>query len=343
MEYCKHANNIHKGHNYTLIFRKECKRANQVHSAIHKNIHLNTHAHTHTRLHTPEPAAPAPPMYPHLGVPLCAATQAGNSVTMNKMRCNYFQAVTCWVKLNGVRNMCCSRTPLLSCRRAFYSSQTEVNALQSNCMPACESVCECVFSIGGEWVGGRGAVRWECGGVGEGGIVVIGGRWKISLWLSSQDMARDIHFSVSLPPTLLSLSISHCCYLSCSLDLFLFLCLLSFLSRSIYSSSLLSFSLDSFLIHSPSFSLSTSLCSHYQFFPALSSPCGSRVSISLFRPLIFPFPFPLHVLFILLLLVSLPHSFHPHILSFSLSLYLLCSFYLALLPPVYQSRWRTSW
>lgn len=112
-----------------------------------------THIVTHTH-----PAAPAPPMYPHLGVPLCATTQAGNSLTNNKMGCNYFGAVTCWARLNGLRNMCYSWTPLLSRRSAFYSSQTEVNALQSTCVPACESLCECVFDGLGE--GGRQSSGW---------------------------------------------------------------------------------------------------------------------------------------------------------------------------------------
>lgn len=42
----------------------------------------------------------------------------------------------------------------------------------------CQGVSQCVsvFSIGWERVGGRGAVRWECGGVGRGAAVVIGGR-----------------------------------------------------------------------------------------------------------------------------------------------------------------------
>lgn len=64
----------------------------------------------------------------------------------------------------------------MSCRCAFYSRQTEVNASQSNCVPACESVCECVFRWAGRgWV----AEKQLDGSVVElevGGVVVIGGR-----------------------------------------------------------------------------------------------------------------------------------------------------------------------
>lgn len=85
---------------------------------------------------------------------------------------------------------------------AFYSSQTEVNASQSNCMPACEQVWFWLVRVAEEQLVGRAVELGEGGGW-------IWERQKISLWLSSQEMAWDIHFSVSLPPTLLLLSISH--------------------------------------------------------------------------------------------------------------------------------------
>lgn len=65
---------------------------------------------------------------------------------------------------------------------------------------------------------------------------------------------------------LLSVCLSHCCYLSCPSDLFPFLCLLSFLFLSISSSSLISLPI-SFSLH---FSLQL-----LSVFATLSPPCGS--------------------------------------------------------------------
>lgn len=138
----------------------------------------------------------------------------------------------------GLRNMCCSRTPLLSSRRAFYSSQTEVNAWRSNCLPACACVSvQVCFSIGRDRVGGGGAVRRERGGAGE-------SWWKNKpLAIITGNGLRHplLRLAATHPP--FAVYLSHCCYLSCSFDLFFFpQCLLSFLSLSTSSSNLLSHS-----------------------------------------------------------------------------------------------------
>lgn len=72
--------------------------------------------------------------------------------------------------------MCCSRTPLLSRRGAFYSSQTEVNAVQSSCTPARLLLCERVFD-GRQRSGWMGWGWMGCGGVVGGTVVIVIGVW----------------------------------------------------------------------------------------------------------------------------------------------------------------------
>lgn len=99
--------------------------------------------------------------------------------------------------------MCCSRTPLFPCPWEFYSSQTEVNALQSNCVPASQAS---VFAMGWQRLGGRGAVRWV--GSWTGGMGGLGLREMKNKLLAIIKRNGLRHSLLSMPPTLLSLSIS---------------------------------------------------------------------------------------------------------------------------------------
>lgn len=137
-------------------------------------------------------------------------------------------------RLNGQRNMCCSRAPLLPCRRVCFTvaRQRLTVCNQIVCQRVSHCVCVCVSDwLGGWWV----AVEWLDGGA-EGVVVMVDGRkgiwgrWKISLWLSSEEMAWDIYCSVPATYPPLAVFPSQSCYVSCSFDLFLFLSLLSSLS-----------------------------------------------------------------------------------------------------------------
>lgn len=102
-----------------------------------------------------------------------------------------------------------------------------------------------------------------------------------------------------------ALYLSFCSYLSCSFDLFLFLCLLSFIPLSISFSTLLSLPPKIALSFSSNLLLSPRLCSHYLFsrlfpslwlwFPSYSSNFQTSA-----------FPLSAHLVF-----YSFPLSFHP--------------------------------
>lgn len=118
-----------------------------------------TFKHNNTHFFFLSPAATAPPVHQYLGVPLCTATQARNSVTNDKMRCNYFEAVTCWASAEWSWETCVALGLHYRCAAVHFTVARQRLTLCNQIVCWRVSHCASVMWMGLERVGSR-AVRW---------------------------------------------------------------------------------------------------------------------------------------------------------------------------------------
>lgn len=166
--------------------------AGSITSAVHA-LAINTHSHTHTPPPQPRPCI-------HISGRHCARPLE-QVIHWQIMKWDVIILEHSLVEPGWMGWETCVTPGLHYCRAAVHFTVARQRLTLCNRL-VCQRVSHCVnvCSMGWERVGGR-AVGGGGGGGGDGGVV-IGVWWKISLWLSSQEMAWDIHFSVSLPPTL---------------------------------------------------------------------------------------------------------------------------------------------